>query len=448
MIFVTGDIHSHEFARFTQWELGATLTRDDYVIIAGDFGLVWYPTIEQARAFKPDLTDGEIRLLKERLLGEAKNLQWLSEQPWTTLFVDGNHENFPRLTAYPVIEFHGGKAAQIAEHVYHLKRGEVFDLQGFKVFAFGGAASHDMHRRVEGVNWWPQEIPSQKEYDNALKNLERCDWTVDYVITHAPPEGVRVHIEDWISDPARPQNQVTDMLETIRQRLAYKRWFFGHYHREDWLPYDCTCVYRTLTEVGGPAGQRPYLNWAMQRADERGERDTVYWDLHLGADFDALSEQTRLNHMLARVVQNGYRKFRLRILSLLRDGADINAQMQYGQPIIVAMAEAVRDAKSAMSMRALLPLTDLDRVCSKEVRVGDALLESIAMLVRNWKDDDIYPKYRGAAIILESLKYELEQRGFEPRRRGGSYPPIGTQEPEPDIDFEPIFAEIRKNYYE
>lgn len=45
-IYVTGDVHGraeHGSSRFAfkSWPLGRTLTRDDAVIVAGDFGFVW-----------------------------------------------------------------------------------------------------------------------------------------------------------------------------------------------------------------------------------------------------------------------------------------------------------------------------------------------------------------------------------------------------------------------
>ena len=36
-------------------------------------------------------------------------LNWLDKEPFTTLFVDGNHENIARLNALPVHQWHGGK---------------------------------------------------------------------------------------------------------------------------------------------------------------------------------------------------------------------------------------------------------------------------------------------------------------------------------------------------
>ena len=53
-------------------------------------------------------------------------MKWLSEKPWTTLFVDGNHENFDRLKNYPITEEWGGKVQKIYDKVYHLMRGEIY----------------------------------------------------------------------------------------------------------------------------------------------------------------------------------------------------------------------------------------------------------------------------------------------------------------------------------
>ena len=85
---------------------------ENYVIICGDFGLVWSYNGESA--------------------SEKYWLDWLNGKPFTTLFVSGNHENFDRLMAYPVEEWHGGKVQKIRPSVIHLMRGQVFDICGKK----------------------------------------------------------------------------------------------------------------------------------------------------------------------------------------------------------------------------------------------------------------------------------------------------------------------------
>ena len=86
-IYITGDCHG-DFQRFTTRNFPQLkgLGRDDYVILAGDFGGVWAG--EQTDGYK---------------------LDWLEAKPFTTLFVDGNHENFGLLNAYPEQEWNGGR---------------------------------------------------------------------------------------------------------------------------------------------------------------------------------------------------------------------------------------------------------------------------------------------------------------------------------------------------
>ena len=125
MIYITGDTHS-DFTRFTedQFPIQSEMTKKDYVIICGDFGGVWTFEEESHR--------------------EKEDLNWLNNKNFTTLFVDGNHENFERLYRYPVEEWHGGKVHKIRDSVLHLMRGEIFDIDGKKFFTFGGAKSHDI----------------------------------------------------------------------------------------------------------------------------------------------------------------------------------------------------------------------------------------------------------------------------------------------------------------
>ena len=73
MIYITGDTHQ-DFTRFTEnkFPIQAEMTKDDYVIICGDFGGVWIFAEESSR--------------------EKESLDWLNNKNFTTLFVNGNHE--------------------------------------------------------------------------------------------------------------------------------------------------------------------------------------------------------------------------------------------------------------------------------------------------------------------------------------------------------------------
>ena len=145
---------------------------------------------------------------------------------FTTLFVDGNHENFELLDRYPVSEWNGGKAQFIQPHVIHLMRGQVYDIGELKVFAMGGASSHDVEYRTEGISWWPRELPGDDEYEEANRNLRAADWRVDLILTHCGPSSVHRFISHGLYETDR----LTDFLENISQRLTWKRWYMGHYH--------------------------------------------------------------------------------------------------------------------------------------------------------------------------------------------------------------------------
>ena len=125
MIYIAGDTHS-DFSRFTEenFPIQTEMTKNDYVIICGDFGGVWTFEKESSR--------------------EKDALDWLDSKSFTTLFVDGNHENYTRLYNYPIEEWKGGKVHKIRDSVLHLMRGEIFDIDNKKIFAFGGAKSHDI----------------------------------------------------------------------------------------------------------------------------------------------------------------------------------------------------------------------------------------------------------------------------------------------------------------
>ncbi|NMC57561.1 MAG: metallophosphoesterase [Eubacteriaceae bacterium] len=224
MLYVTGDVHIPIDIQKLNCKMFAEqkdMTKDDYVIICGDFGGVWRGSNE-----------------------EKYWLEWLNDKNFTTLFVDGNHENFHMLYEYPVENFNGGKTHRIRQKIYHLMRGQIFELCGKKIFTMGGAASTDRAYRVKGLSWWEEELPSAEEYEQAVDNLTRCGYSVDYVITHC----IFNTIQRTISDIYK-ENELTDFLEKIHNELLYKKWFFGHYHTDMEFDERHMCLYNKILRV-------------------------------------------------------------------------------------------------------------------------------------------------------------------------------------------------------
>lgn len=200
-IYITGDTHGDMDLGKLKKE-GFAAQEGDYVIICGDFGAVWDDSKED------------------------KNLQeWYNNQPWTTLFCDGNHENFELLSKYPVEEWSGGKVHRIGSKILHLMRGQVFTIEGKKFFVMGGAQSHDMTFRIPGKDWWAEEMPSYREVKEGYKNLIKNSKEVDYIITHCAPTYVVHLISPWYKGDG-----LTEFFEGISLETEFKHWYCGHYH--------------------------------------------------------------------------------------------------------------------------------------------------------------------------------------------------------------------------
>lgn len=263
MIFVTGDIHGDpERLNTTNFPRQKEMGKDDYMIICGDFGLVWEENKEGRN--------------------ERWWLNWLQDKSFTTLFVDGNHENFDRLNAYPVEDWHGGKVHFILENVIHLMRGEMFDLCGKKVFAFGGARSHDidgeatkeelekdytagilqkdedhlygklrrlrnygLYTRVEGKSWWRAEMPTEEEMEHGLQTLKNNGMKTDFIISHDGPTS-DIILANGRALRIDPLNQY---FEKIRQETDYKAWYFGHHHLDTKINDRDTVIYEKITQI-------------------------------------------------------------------------------------------------------------------------------------------------------------------------------------------------------
>lgn len=227
-IFVTGDTHiPHDIHKVNtdQWGVQKELSKEDFLVVCGDFGLIF----EYQKTGQSVPSNENDRCWDRQ---ELFWLEWLNERPFTTLFLDGNHENFDRLGTYPIADWNGGKVQFISESVIHLMRGEVYTLNGKKLFVFGGARSTDRGpavnsaediKRIEHKIWWPQEIPTQSERDNALVNLGAHENKVDYIMTHEAPSS-------YLLKKGLKLNIVSEFLQQIWETVDFKSWYCGHHH--------------------------------------------------------------------------------------------------------------------------------------------------------------------------------------------------------------------------
>ena len=168
--------------------------------------------------------------------------RYWEQQPFTVLFIDGNHENFNLLNSYPVENWNGGKIHRIGENIIHLMRGQVFKINGKTFFTMGGATSQDKHLRKENISWWAQEMPSKEEMEEGLNNLQKHNNSVDYIITHSLPSCYLCYF-------GYEPDSLTSYFNYIQKYVDFKKWYSGHYHRDKIIDKNMNLIYQDIIEL-------------------------------------------------------------------------------------------------------------------------------------------------------------------------------------------------------
>lgn len=144
-------------------------------------------------------------------------------------FVDGNHENFPKL--YNQWEVNEDGRRSLRPRIFHLPRGYRWDWVGHKFLALGGAYSVDRDMRVLDKSWWAEEVISDEDVEKAAAGGQ-----VDFLISHDCPTGVRIpglekgssYFPQWALDESYVhRQQLTKVVEAVRPTVIVH----GHYHR-------------------------------------------------------------------------------------------------------------------------------------------------------------------------------------------------------------------------
>ena len=151
---------------------------------------------------------------------------------------------------------------KIRDSVLHLMRGEIFDIDNKQIFAFGGAKLHDIqdgilnldeeekiyeyrkrgaYFRIRDYSWWGLELTTEEEMQNGIKNLEKVNYKVDYIITHCCPTSVQT-----LLNPSYKKDVLTDYLQEISEKCKFKKWYFGHYHDYRQVNSQFTLLYEDI----------------------------------------------------------------------------------------------------------------------------------------------------------------------------------------------------------
>lgn len=168
----------------------------------------------------------------------------------TLYFVDGNHENFDRLYAYPIDEDTGLRP--IRDNIYHIPRawyGYIDPLQegklsvdnphglGVSFLGLGGAYSVDQQWRKPGISWWPEEVTTDEEISRAVSKgradvllMHDCPAPAPLLAADDPflvVQATRFFGVKAIDAANEHRSRLTPVLHSAQPQLLVH----GHYHR-------------------------------------------------------------------------------------------------------------------------------------------------------------------------------------------------------------------------
>lgn len=224
-IILTGDTHANiDRLLFIN---DSEMTKDDIVIILGDFGVIW---------------------------GDSEMTDWclkkLSEKNFTTAFLDGNHENFHEIARLEKKAFwNGGKVGILPHDIIHLLRGEIYNIEGRIIGVCGGANSIDLWHRREGISWWREEEITDNDINNFMAAAGKYNNEIDIILSHDAPASMIpiVKLYSGVNDGDISNSQ--KQLEKINQLVKFKKWYFGHWHIDKVITNEFECLYRGIKEV-------------------------------------------------------------------------------------------------------------------------------------------------------------------------------------------------------
>ena len=189
IFYITGDTHG-EFDKIEEFYEHNFTTVEDVIIILGDAGINYYLSHEE----------------------RPSNISTYEEKEWYggAVYYEENYPNF--LFAID---------------------GEIYDFDGKKAIAIGGAYSLDKYDRMHNGTWFEYEQPDEAIKMQVEQALERHNWRVDFVFSHAAP--LKFEPTDMFLtgiDQSNIDKETEIWLDTIEGKLEYEHWFFGHYHGE------------------------------------------------------------------------------------------------------------------------------------------------------------------------------------------------------------------------
>ena len=224
-VLVTGDVHGDILLLL---EMVRSIENDEMLFVTGDFGLFW---------FDINSNSDKYTILNNML--ESKNAY--------IVFVDGNHENHNFINRTEISEFCGAKCHKLLPRVIHIMRGEIVNIDGIKIFCFGGAYSVERFWREKNKTYFEEELPNENEYDSGLNNLINADFKVDYIITHTCQRRLVKKLGQ--RHKAIEEIKLQNYIQWIVDNVEYKKHYFGHWHMDKKISESDIAIFNNIRNM-------------------------------------------------------------------------------------------------------------------------------------------------------------------------------------------------------
>jgi len=234
-VFVCGDIHgagSNDIKKINSrnWEEQKKLTKNDFLIFLGDFGIPWGCGMKDGATSHEEW--GDIIISKE----DKYWTDWLVSRTYTSLVLLGNHEPIYSILKYIPKTYYEPIKGYVKElkleHglIRFLMKDSEYFINGKRFLVIGGALSIDKTSRIPEVSWWEEEMLTKNEQDNVLDVIEK-DTKFDYVLSHTCPSWLVPQFT--YGDNAKIYDPVAQFLEHVENRIEFDSWHFGHFHVDE-----------------------------------------------------------------------------------------------------------------------------------------------------------------------------------------------------------------------
>lgn len=188
-VLVVGDIHG----RFNDLNVLMNKKKPDVVLQAGDNAYFW----------------------------ENESSEKQIKSNTHVFMIPGNHEDFNMINDR--VGRHGEAPVKLEDRVYYCPIGSTIKLNGKTIMFIGGGESVDKNKRIEGIDWFPDELLNQKDIDYILgRNIKP-----DIIISHTCPmlfNMTKARRYDKWGDPTR------HALSIFLEEFKPEQWIFSHWH--------------------------------------------------------------------------------------------------------------------------------------------------------------------------------------------------------------------------